>query len=289
MATKSPRTRKTNVKKTLSDVPVEEETAKPVVKVPVDHKKVPLSERVLDPKIPPFKVSRGIVAVLLIVALVVAGVGIVITLHSQDSVQEAKSTAPQADQRELAKLVERVGEHILLPQGEQATIATVSDVTKLRDQQFFAQADNGDKVLIYSKAKKAILYRPSLDKVIEVGPVIDGTPQAKVAGAKTTISPSPTPVAVTVALYNGTTTSGLTLKGEEDLESIISIKADVVARENAARSNYEQSVIIDTTGKYPDIAKELAQAYKGKVSPLPQGEATPSADLLIILGSSYQP
>ncbi|MBI5357887.1 hypothetical protein HZB74_03515 [Candidatus Saccharibacteria bacterium] len=64
-----------------------------------------------------------------------------------------------------------------VPQGEEPTIATVQDVSKLQNQAFFKNAQNGDKVLIYSQAKKAILYRPSTDKIIEVGPVNIGDSQ----------------------------------------------------------------------------------------------------------------
>lgn len=72
---------------------------------------------------------------------------------------------------ETASLVEKVGKHVELPTGEQPTVATVSDVSKLSTQTFFAGAKNGDKVLIYTTAKKAILYRPSEDKVINFAPL----------------------------------------------------------------------------------------------------------------------
>lgn len=68
-------------------------------------------------------------------------------------------------------LIEKVGKLILLPTGETPQIATVSDKTKLSGQNFFANAENGDKVLIYYQAKKAILYRPSINKIVEVGPI----------------------------------------------------------------------------------------------------------------------
>jgi hypothetical protein len=51
---------------------------------------------------------------------------------------------------------------------EKPTIATVENTKKLTSQAFFKNARNGDKVLMYTQTKKAILYRPSEDKVIEV-------------------------------------------------------------------------------------------------------------------------
>ncbi len=67
-----------------------------------------------------------------------------------------------------AKMIAEIGKLITLPEGETPTIATVSDLEKLSDQAFFANALLGDKVLIYTKARKAILYRPSEKKLIEV-------------------------------------------------------------------------------------------------------------------------
>lgn len=72
---------------------------------------------------------------------------------------------------ETQSLVDKVSKHAELPSGEQPTVATVSDVSKLAKQTFFANAKNGDKVMIYSKAKKAILYRTSEDRIINIAPL----------------------------------------------------------------------------------------------------------------------
>ena len=72
---------------------------------------------------------------------------------------------------EISDLVEKVGEHMFLPTGENPTIATVSDPQALKGQAFFENAKTGDKVLIYSNAKKAILYDPIADKIVTIAPV----------------------------------------------------------------------------------------------------------------------
>jgi len=72
-----------------------------------------------------------------------------------------------------------VGKLMVLPEGETPTIATVSDPDKLKDQAFFAHAKTGDKVLIYAKAKKAILYSPTDNRIVEVAAIdLGGTPAA---------------------------------------------------------------------------------------------------------------
>lgn len=74
-------------------------------------------------------------------------------------------------EREVQELVERVSRLIVLPEGEIPTVATVSDPDLLRDQPFFYKAQVGDKVLIYTNARRAILYNPNTDKIVEVAPL----------------------------------------------------------------------------------------------------------------------
>ena len=72
--------------------------------------------------------------------------------------------------KEFQDIINKVGNHIILPENETPTIATVSDVDKLKENQpFFRNAKNGDKVLIYESAKKAFLYNPEEDKIVDVG------------------------------------------------------------------------------------------------------------------------
>ncbi len=86
--------------------------------------------------------------------------------------------SPQAvAQQEVREIVAKVSRLIVLPVGEDPTIATVSDPAALKDQPFFANAKKGDKVLIYTNAKKAILYSVTLDKIVEVAPLNIGETQ----------------------------------------------------------------------------------------------------------------
>ena len=98
-------------------------------------------------------------------------------------------------QAEVDLLVNEVGKLITLPSDEKPTVATITDIEKLKDQPFFANAKNGDKVLIYTNAKKAILYRSEEKKIIEVGAVnINQTsPSPAPEGEEEKATPTPTP------------------------------------------------------------------------------------------------
>ena len=110
-----------------------------------------------------------------------------------------KSTSREetASQAEIKSLVEKVGRILVVPTDETPTVATVSDPEALKDQAFFADAKKGDKVLIYSNAKKAVLYDPVADKIVTVAPLnIDpnaGKVQAPAPTTDTTTkAPAPT-------------------------------------------------------------------------------------------------
>lgn len=113
------------------------------------------------------------------VAVVIIGIGVFLFYKYKTVAPVANN--PQAIQAEVSKMVSEVGKLIVLPSGETPTIATVTDITKLKSQPFFQNAKNGDKVLIYANAKEAILYDPVLKKVLNVAPLNIGTSSAQTA------------------------------------------------------------------------------------------------------------
>lgn len=122
------------------------------------------------------------------VILVVLGVLVVglagTSLMFYNQVKDLKVNPQKVSQEENQKIIDAVGKLVLLPEGETPTIATVTDPSKLKTQQaFFARSAEGDKVLIYTSALKAIMYRPSENKIIEIAPLVIGNPNATPAPA----------------------------------------------------------------------------------------------------------
>lgn len=89
----------------------------------------------------------------------------------QQRVDDLTTTQTQNPKDETAALVAEIGQHLELPADETPTLATIADSEKVKSQEFFKNAQNGDKVLLYGKSGKAILYRPSTNKVIEVATI----------------------------------------------------------------------------------------------------------------------
>ncbi len=189
--------------------------------------------------------------------------------------QELLKNPTEAAKQEVQALAGRVGRYIELP-NEEPTVATVSDKKKLKDQPFFAKAENGDKVLIYTQARKAILYRPSINKIIEVSTVNLG---GEVAGANATVQTK-------LAIYNGTSTVGLASNAEKQLKEKIA-NIEVTLKENAKKKDYEKTIVVALSSSRESDAKAVAEFLGTKVSTLPEGEVKPEGEILIILGTDY--
>lgn len=111
---------------------------------------------------------RKLIIILVLLVLALSATTFYFYRNSQLSKGSGSKTI---DQTEAKALSEKVGKLILLPSDEIPTIATVSDPEALKDQAFFVDAKKGDKVLIYSNAKRAILYDPEANKIITVAPL----------------------------------------------------------------------------------------------------------------------
>lgn len=180
---------------------------------------------------------------------------------------------------EVSKLME-------LPTGEVPTVALITDITKLKDQTFFSSAKNGDKVLIYTQAKQAILYRPSINKIINVAPVNIGSSNTSSSSAQV-VTPTPIPAKFTVVLRNGTKTTALTQTMEAKLTSKVT-GVTVTGRGNANTADYTKTILVDVSGTNSVRAESIASTLGITVGLLPKGESTPSADFLIIVGSDQK-
>ncbi len=192
-------------------------------------------------------------------------------------------TGPRPIKKETQALIDKVNKLIELPKDELPTVATVTDKSKLKNQPIFVRAENGDKLLIYAQAKRAILYRPSTNRIVDVIPIsTSAKDQTQVAGASSEGKLTPANNKVKVAIYNGTDVTGLTSVTQKQLEEKMP-QVEVVERVNA-KENYGDTLVVDLKGSFKSLTKELAQFVSGQVSSMPSGEATPEADILIILG-----
>ncbi len=179
----------------------------------------------------------------------------------------------ELNKKEVDKVVEAVGKLIILPTGQQPTVATIQDVVALaKEQPFFNGAENGDKLLFYQD--KAIIYSVKNNKLVNVGPVYNQSGQA-VKPAENLANK------LTVDVRNGsekvgvgrTLADGLIAKGLCQIKEVT----------NAVKTSYPKTILINLTNK--DVSALEKELGVKAVKALPEGEASSQADALIIVGN----
>lgn len=220
-------------------------------------------------------VSGGMMKKILILALIlVAAGGVGSSYYFYSKYRALKVDANVEAQKQADKFIAALGNLMELPKGEVPTIATISDRNQLTGQAFFAQAQNDDILFAYTTSMKAILYRPSVNKIINVAPIVVNQTQAVAS----------TSAGLKVAYYNGTDTAGLSIQTEKLVKAAYPLYQTLLLT-SASSKTYTQNLVVDISGTHAKEAADLAKLLKGKVAPLPAGESRPDADLLVISGT----
>jgi hypothetical protein len=143
------------------------------------------------------------ILVITVVLIALSGYGLSYYLYSQN--QSLKKNPDQVAQEQTTKIIAQVAKLMQLPTDESPSVVTVTDKSKVAGQPFFKNVENGDTLLVYSKNLQAILYRPSTNMIIQVGPVYNDNNvtdtsdkgnqiQATTSQAKAPLTASSTPV-----------------------------------------------------------------------------------------------
>jgi len=106
------------------------------------------------------------------VALVALGVS---AYSLEERYEKLKADPLKCSQVSKNDAIQEVAQLIDLPQNQVPTVATVNDTTKLQYQPFFKKAAIGDKVLIFTEARKAVLYDPVHKTIKDIAPIYFGS------------------------------------------------------------------------------------------------------------------
>lgn len=165
-------------------------------------------------------------------------------------------------------VLEQLKKIILLPEDVTPTMAVVTDIEALKKAQpgFFTNAKNGDRLIIYPD--KAIIFDANANKIIQVGPVQFNQTAS-----------------LTFAIYNGTNDGKAVENYQKKLLAAVK-NAQVISTGNAV-GVYDNTMLIDISGKNKDIYQNLADTLGATVSGLPLKEKAPTGvDFLIIVGKN---
>lgn len=222
------------------------------------------------------------ISVLIVAA---AGYGVWDKYFSLDDAERA--------QKELAKAVEAVSKHMILPEGDEPVLATVTDAETLTKQQaFFAGSQNGDQLLLFPRNLKAIIYSPSREKIINVGPIEqspavtenDQAPNSK-SQINSNVQNSNAENTLTVEVRNGTDRAGYAATIAEQIAG--NAGYTVVSVADTRKKGYDKTIVVartDDENKKPKVQAVANTFGVSSVTELPSGETDTTADVLIILG-----
>ncbi|MEK7530737.1 MAG: hypothetical protein AAB573_02620 [Patescibacteria group bacterium] len=114
------------------------------------------------------KIFFVIVALLIIAAVVY----LVIRQNETPATDTTATSGNQVTEEESREIVAMVAKLFVVPAGEDPVVARVTDAAALiAEQLFYKDIQNGDYLLIYPAAAKAIIYSPSRNKLVNVGPI----------------------------------------------------------------------------------------------------------------------
>lgn len=140
-------------------------------------------------------------------------------------------------------------------------VLSVVDENKVA-QPFLDDSKNGDKVLLYYKAKKSVLFRPSTGAVIRQGAF--------------------TPPDAKIFLRLGTADY---TKLEEIKTKISAISdIDITSEDTSPKKDYKGITLVNVSDRYDEQASRLSSVLGVQPVLMPRGETIPDADFLIIVG-----
>lgn len=122
-------------------------------------------------------VTGAVTAVVVVVVLAALGYYF---LQVKGVASNPDAVNTKATLRELSKLM-------LVPSDAEPVISTITDTETIPKQPFFKYAQNGDIVIIFQSELKAVLYRPSTKRIVNMA-LIAPTEPISVSGPPPTIA-----------------------------------------------------------------------------------------------------
>ena len=215
------------------------------------------------------KIPIIVISIIVVGAILLAGYAFLANKGYIKAFQMARQYVKQTELSKEDKVVlEQLKKIMVLPEDASPTIAVITNIDQLKKDQpgFFTDAKNGDRLIIYPT--QAIVFDAGANKIIKVGPVQMNQAQATAQPAN-------------FAVYNGSGDENKAKDVESKLTKAFS-NAVVKVSENASKSDYEKTIIVDLVGNNTQI-DAIAKAIGAEVSTLPEGEKKPDGVIALII------
>jgi len=112
--------------------------------------------------------NRKILSILIIIVIAL----LAFAVYKKFNAPVTSAEGAQLSEKEIKSLVTKVSKLINIPE-ETPVVATILKADQLiAEQKFYAGSKDGDYLMVFPTAQKAIIYRESEDKLINVGPIV---------------------------------------------------------------------------------------------------------------------
>lgn len=145
----------------------------------------------------PSKKRRYIILIIVFIAFLLLSAS---AFYYYNQYTMLKSNPSALSESQTKELMTDVGKLMSLPSDETPQVATVVNPNLVQEHTPFTQTQTGDIILIYKGIKRAILYRPSQHRIIDVAAVIIGT-------ASPTTMPQPSAIINTTPTLTASSTA----------------------------------------------------------------------------------
>jgi hypothetical protein len=187
----------------------------------------------------------------------------------------------ELDKAQTQALLEKIGRLIVIPKNEEPVVATINDIEALANEQnFYRDAENGQKLVIFYGVQKAIIYDEATNKLINVGPVFlkdeqgNDQPAPRVDGK------------LNIEIRNGSNDShkGVATRDKLTTDSVYNL----IRLSKSAKADYGDPIIVNLIGdQKSDLIKKLEEVMGvTAVREIPEGETPTDAEVLIIVGNN---
>ena len=206
---------------------------------------------------------------------------------SNEEGQSMEVAQGQEEERLPEGIVDRVKRHVLIKNDEAPYIAKISNIELVRERnpEFYADASNGDSVLIWSD--KAIIYSEEKDRIIAVATASSLKPPEEPEVIEPTAEEQAEALAeqlssTIIEIRNGSRVAGAASR----LKASLTGQGMQVSKIGDAGNLYDGTRIIDLTdGMASAVLTLVGNATSGTIETvLPEGEPETEANILVIIG-----
>lgn len=110
--------------------------------------------------------NKSKMSLIIVIILVLIVGGVAYAKMKTPSAEQAQKRQMKQNQETIASI-----KKIMVVPEEEPIIATINEAAVLiKEQAFYAGSQNGDKLVIFPKVQKAIIYSPSRNVIVNSGP-----------------------------------------------------------------------------------------------------------------------